>query len=60
MEGRFDTGIALADAGHDSSAGPGRFLEFDVIDIDIIRYEYSELSVALPRRFQLTRARRAA
>jgi capsular polysaccharide biosynthesis protein len=63
LEGRFDAGIALAGAGHDTSAGqagPGRFLGFDVIDIDIIRYAQSGLSTALPRRLQLTRARRAA
>jgi capsular polysaccharide biosynthesis protein len=63
LEGRFDAGIALADAGHDSSAGqagPGRFLGFDVIDIDIIRYAPSARAGALPRRFALNRPRRAA
>jgi capsular polysaccharide biosynthesis protein len=63
LEGRFDAGIALADAGYDISAGqtgPGCFLGFDVIDIDVIRYEQSGLAAVLPRRFQLTRSRRAA
>jgi succinoglycan biosynthesis transport protein ExoP len=58
LEGRFDAGIALGDAGHRATvgqAGPGRFLGFDVIDIDIVRYERSRLSTLLPRRLQLTR-----
>jgi succinoglycan biosynthesis transport protein ExoP len=63
LEGRFDAGIALHEAGDRGSveqAAPGRFLGFDVIDIDIIRYERSALTAALPRRFPLARPRRAA
>lgn len=63
LEGRFDAGIVVAGGGHrppDGQAGPGRFLGFDVIDIDIIRYERSGLAAAPPWRFQLPRARRAA
>ena len=60
MEGRFDAGILLGDAGHRATvgqAGPGRFLGFDVIDIDIVRYERSGLAALLPRR--MLRAHRA-
>jgi polysaccharide biosynthesis transport protein len=63
MEGRFDAGILLGDAGHRATvgqAGPGRFLGFEVIDIDIIRYERSALSALLPKRLQLGYGKRAA
>jgi hypothetical protein len=63
LEGRFDAGIVVVGAGRstpDGQAGRGRFLGFDVIDIDIIRYEHSGLAAAPLRRLQLPRARRAA
>jgi polysaccharide biosynthesis transport protein len=63
MEGRFDAGIALGDEGHDGSveqAGPGRFLGFDVVEIDIIRYERPRLVAMLPRRMQRALGERAA
>lgn len=57
VEGRFDAGISVADARMQRSIVRGAeetFLGFEVTDIDIIRYERSELAAFTTRRQQLS------
>lgn len=48
IQGRFDAGILVGEAGHKAEAAPGVFLGFEVSDIDIIRLEKTQREAPSP------------
>lgn len=63
IQGRFDAAIMVRDGGRRAAVGdtgPGRFLGFDVIEMDIISYERPGQAMRLPRSLRLAAADSAA
>ncbi|MEO1793134.1 MAG: hypothetical protein AAFU50_00840, partial [Pseudomonadota bacterium] len=57
IQGRFDAGVTICDAGRKASViedAENSFLGFEVTDIDVIRYERSADSAVSLRRQELS------